>query len=96
MPKSKKRPRAGTAPRPARGPAFAPTLTTTTLALLEASLAVVQESELHITAAARAGRDPTPELAVHHHLRTAALGLMVAYSQLAGLPDPRDNVAPTP
>lgn len=94
MPKSKTRPRAATAPRPARGRPLAPTITTATLALLEASLQLVQEAELHITAAARAGRDPAPELDVHHHLRTAALGLLVAYSKLENLPDPR-GTAPT-
>lgn len=98
MPKSKKRPRATAAVRPARGPTLATTpekaLTTATLALLEASLQIVQEAELHITAAARAGRDPAHQLDVHHHLRTAALGLLVAYSKLEDLPDPRES-APT-
>lgn len=31
---------------------------------------------------------------MHHHLRTAALGLLVAYSKLENLPDPR-GTAPT-
>lgn len=60
------------------------TLQTATLALTEASLEIVREAELHI----QKGEDLVE---VHHYLRTAALGLMIAYSQLAGLPDPRDG-----
>lgn len=92
MPVSKQRKRAVRSversahpPRP-EGPA---NLETATLALTQAALEVVREAELHITAAARAGEDPTQALQVHHHLRSGALGLLVAYSQLAGLPDPR-------
>ncbi len=67
-------------------------LETATLALTQASLEIVREAELHITAAARAGEGMEEALEVHHHLRTASLGLLVAYSQLAGLPDPRKSV----
>jgi hypothetical protein len=89
MPKSKTRRRpAADRPAPA-GPTPPPTLTTATLALTQAAIQVVREAELHVTAAARAGEGVDEALAVHHHLRTGALGLLVAYSQLAGLPDPR-------
>lgn len=77
MPVSKKRKKPSSPPPPA-------TLQTATLALTQASLEIVREAELHM----RKGEDLTE---VHHYLRTAALGLMIAYSQLAGLPDPRDG-----
>jgi hypothetical protein len=60
-----------------------------TLALTQASFEVVREAELRITLAARAGEGVEEALALHLELRSAALGLLVAYSQLAGLPDPR-------
>lgn len=66
-------------------------LSVATLALTQAALEVVREAELHITAAARAGQDPVPALEVHQYLRTAALGMLIAYSKLEGLPDPRDQ-----
>jgi hypothetical protein len=64
------------------------------LALVQASFEVVREAELHITAAARAGDAAAVEeaLAVHHELRSGALGFLVAYSRMAGLPDPRLEV----
>lgn len=99
MPKSKtRRPRATAAPRPARGhpPVTAQNaLEVATLALLQASLEIVREAELRVTAAARQGEGVQEALDLHHHLRSASLGLLVAYSQLAGLPDPREQ-APTP
>jgi hypothetical protein len=95
MPKSKTRVRPAAVRKAPPGPQHPPTLTTATLALTQAALEVVREAELHITAAARAGDGVDQALDVHHHLRTGALGLLVAYSKLAGLPDPRDS-APTP
>lgn len=98
MPTSKKR-RPAAAPLRAQRTAAPATpeqaLTQATLALLQASLQLVQEAELHITRAARAGEDTAPALDVHHHLRTAALGLLVTYHKLTGLPDPRDLVPTT-
>ena len=93
MPKSKTRKRP--APSPVRSPRVQvpPTgykaLSTATLALTQASLEVVREAELHITHAARTGGDTDKALEVHHNLRSAALGLLVAYSLLEDLPDPR-------
>lgn len=91
MPKSKTRrkpvQRPAAPPRPT-GPA---TLESATLALTQAALEIVREAELHITHAARTGGDTEQALDVHHHLRTGALGLLVAYSKLAGLPDPRES-----
>jgi hypothetical protein len=75
-------------------PAPEKALETATLALTQASLEIVREAELHITAAARAGVGVEEALEVHLHLRTASLGLLVAYSQLAGLPDPREGILP--
>lgn len=95
MPKSKTRRRPAALRTAPYGPQPPPTLTTATLALVQASLEIVREAELHVTAAARAGEGVEEALAVHHHLRSGALGLLVAYSQLAGLPDPRLS-APTP
>jgi hypothetical protein len=90
MPKSKTRTRP--APRPVR-PAPPVTgekaLEVASLALVQASLEVVREAELHITLTVRAGEGVDQALEVHHYLRSASLGLLVAYSQLAGLPDPR-------
>lgn len=63
-----------------------------TLSLLQASLEIVREAELHITKAVRAGSGVEKALEQHHDLRTASLGLLVAYSKMAGLPDPRDSV----
>lgn len=98
MPKSKTRPRAAAAHRPARGPTPAPTperaLEVATLALTQASLELVREAELRITQAAREGEGVDDALDLHHHLRSAALGLYIAYCQLAGLPDPRGTVTP--
>lgn len=62
-----------------------------TLSLVQASLELVREAELHITRAVRAGAGVEKALAQHHNLRTASLGLLVAYSEMAGLPDPRDS-----
>lgn len=95
MPKSKTRTRPA-AVRAAGPRAQRPaTLTTATLALTQAALQIVQEAELNIRHAARTGEPTDQALEVHHYLRTAALGMLVAYSKLEGLPDPRDQV-PTP
>lgn len=91
MPKSKTR------KRPVQRPAAPPrhhqpaTLSTATLALTQAALEVVREAELTVQLNARAGTDTAEALEVHHYLRTAALGLLIAHSKLAGLPDPRDS-----
>lgn len=93
MPKSKTR-------RPARRPDSQPiprvtpanALEIATLSLVQASQEIVREAELHITAAARAGEGVDGALEIHHWLRTSSLGLLIAYSQMAGLPDPRDSV----
>lgn len=60
-----------------------------TLALVQASLEIVREAELRIGVAARSGEGVDEALRHHHNLRTASLGLLVAYSDMAGLPDPR-------
>lgn len=94
MPKSKTRVRS--VQRPAAPPRHhqPATLSTATLALTQAALEVVREAELAITHEARQGGDTDAALEVHHYLRSGALGLLIAYSKLAGLPDPRD-AAPT-
>lgn len=96
MPKSKTRPRA---PRQQARPTPTPTpeasLRVATLALTEASLQIVREAELRIQLKVRAGEDPAAAIELHHYLRTASLGLLIAYSRLEGLPDPRQT-APTP
>jgi hypothetical protein len=92
MPKSKTR-------KPARRPDSQPiprvtpanALEIATLSLVQASFEIVREAELHITAAARAGEGVEEALAIHHELRSGSLGLLVAYSKMAGLPDPRDG-----
>lgn len=94
MPKSKtRRPttRRQLPDRPA--PAFPPekALETATLALTQASLEMVREAELHITKAVRAGEGVEEALEVHLLLRSASLGLLTAYSKLAGLPDPIES-----
>ena len=63
------------------------------LALNQAALELVREAELHIQRDARAGEDPAKSLEVHHYLRTGTLGLLLAYSTLENLPDPRGNVS---
>lgn len=63
-----------------------------TLSLVQASMELVREAELHITRAVRAGEGVEKALEQHHNLRTASLGMLVAYSGMAGLPDPRDSV----
>jgi len=99
MPQSKKRTRPAAAPLRAQRPVTPTTpekaLTVASLALTQAALQIVQEAELHIARAARTGEGVEDALEVHHYLRTAALGMLCAYSKLEGLPDPRDQV-PTP
>jgi len=95
MPKSKTRKRpAVRQDRPAPPPTGKKALEIASLALVQASFEVVREAELHITKAARDGDQEAVDqaLQVHHELRTGALGLLVAYSALAGLPDPRLSV----
>jgi hypothetical protein len=91
MPKSKTRRPAQRVDRPAPRPPA--TLETATLALTQASMEIVREAELHITAAARSGeQDKVDEaLRVHHMLRSASLGFLRAYSMLSGLPDPVEH-----
>ena len=94
MPTSKKRasaPRraANRPPRTSAPPSPEQALSVATLALYQASLQIVREAEVRIMQAARAGEDAAHELDVHHYLRTAALGMLVAYSKLEGLPEPR-------
>lgn len=96
MPKSKTRKTAAPARTPARRAQASHTLNTALTATVMAGLELVREAELHIQAAARAGdaEGVTKALSVHHYLRTGVLGLMIAHSELEGLPDPR-AAAPT-
>lgn len=96
MPKSKTRKTAPAAPAKARQQGRPHDLPSATSALLLASLEIVREAELHITAAARAGdaEGLAKATEVHHYLRTSALGIMVAHATLNNLPDPR-AAAPT-
>lgn len=92
MPKSKTR----TTRRPADRPSAPPVspekaLERATLALTQASLETVREAEEGILSAIRAGEDAGMAQEVHHLLRTASLALLIAYSRLAGLPDPRES-----
>src|ERR1043166_5460157 len=94
MPKSKTRkPSRPVQDKPVRPVTGVQALETAALALVQASLEVVREAELHITAAARAGDEEGVQkaLSVHHSLRSGRLGLLIAYSELAGLPDPRES-----
>lgn len=86
MPTSKKR-KTTTRTAPAR-PAGPATLTTATLAVTEAALQLVKESEAHIIAAAREGGDTEKALAVHHSLRSGTLGFLEAWCRLTGQPNP--------
>ena len=93
MPKSKTRKPVRTVP-----PRAVPRVTTpesslevATLALTQAALEIVRESEVHIREAVRNGEGVDEALEVHHALRSGTLGFLVAYSQLAGLPDPREG-----
>lgn len=93
MPKSKTRRPARTDRPSSPPPSPERALEVATLALVQASMEIVREAELHITKAARAGDQEGLDkaLSVHHELRSGSLGLLVAYSQLAGLPDPRES-----
>lgn len=96
MPKSKTRkPARPVADRPAAPMTPERALEMASLALTEASLQIVQQAEIEVTRAVRSGDEAavTAALAVHHHLRTASLGMLVSYSLLAGLPDPREGYA---
>lgn len=89
MPTSKTRKKTD---RPARPPVTAENaMQVATLSLVQASLEIVREAELRVTFAVRAGEGVEEALRHHHNLRTASLGLLVAYSEMAGLPDPREN-----
>lgn len=94
MPKSKVRRKPAAAPPQGSLQRQPATLSSATLALYQASLEIVREAELVITAEARAGGDTDKALDVHHHLRTGALGFLIAYSKMTGLPDPREAVTP--
>ena len=87
MPTSKKRKTTPRAPQPVR-PAGPATLTTATLAVTEAALQLVKESEAHIVLAAREGGDTEKALAVHHSLRSGTLGFLEAWCRLTGQPNP--------
>lgn len=93
MPTSKKRKPTRTAvqdrPRPPVKPEDA--LQVATLALTEAGLQLVQESEVRIRREVRMGGNVEEALQVHHFLRSGVLGLLTAYSKLAGMPDPREG-----
>lgn len=94
MPKSKTRPSRRHLPdRPAAPFAPEKVLETATLALTQASLEIVKEAEAHITLAVRNGSGVEEAIENHHNLRVASLGLLVAYSRIAGLPDPREGYA---
>lgn len=69
-------------------------LTSTSLAFVRTGLDAVRQAEAQLTRLLRDGQGGTDEfdkaVEVHLHLRAAALGALVAYSQLTGMPDPRD------
>lgn len=90
MPKSKTRKNQRVHPRPTIPEPVS--LESATLKLTKASMELVREAEVAIKRAARTGDlDRLNEaITIHHYLRTGALGLLVAYSQLADLPDPRN------
>lgn len=94
MPTSKTRKKTVRPDRPARPPITAENaMEVATLALVQASFEIVREAEVRITAAARTGDKEKVDEALEEHLylRASSLGLLVAYSQMAGLPDPREN-----
>jgi hypothetical protein len=91
MPTSKTRKKTD---RPARPPVTAENaMQVATLSLVQASFEIVREAELRIGVAARTGDQQKVDAALEEHLylRASSLGLLVAYSQMAGLPDPREN-----
>lgn len=67
-------------------------LSVTTLALVRGSMDAVRLAEARVTQDIREDLDPAASLEVHQYLRSASLGLLVAYSLLEGLPDPRNSV----
>ena len=87
MPTSKTRKKPTTTSRPDR-PAGPATLETATLAVTEAALQLVKESEARIIHAAREGGDTEKALAVHHSLRSGTLGFLEAWCRLTGQPSP--------
>jgi len=94
MPTSKTRKKTAPRDRPSAPPATGKkALEVAALALTQAALQLVQESELHIRQAARDGDEfaLSEAFAVHHELRSGTLGFLVAYSRMAGLPDPREG-----
>jgi hypothetical protein len=98
MPKSKTRSTRPFRDRPAPVSSPEKALEVATLALVQASLEIVREAEAKITLAARTGIPEAVDAALenHLHLRAASLGLLVAYSRLAGLPDPRESEVVNP
>lgn len=86
MPTSKTR-KKPTRDAPARS-ARPATLTTATLAVTEAALQLVKESEAHIILAAREGGNTEEALAVHHSLRSGTLGFLEAWCRMTGQPSP--------
>lgn len=93
MPTSKKRKPA----KPTRTRSDIPlppaSLVSATLAVTQAALELVKEAEVVITKATREGDTEAIAQAVevHHYLRTAGLGMLIAYSKQTGMPDPRDS-----
>jgi hypothetical protein len=70
-------------------------LTSTSLAFVRTGLDAVRQAEAKITQLVRDGEGGsqamTDAIEVHLNLRSAVLGALVAYSQLTGLPDPRNT-----
>lgn len=63
-----------------------------TLEAYKTSTDLVRQSEALIIQAYRDGEDPSDLADAHLQLRSSALGLLVLYSKLTGLPDPRDGI----
>jgi hypothetical protein len=90
VPKSKVRKVSRPTTAPARPVTPEEALPKALFALYMASTDLVREAELRITHEVRAGQDPAQAIEVHHLIRTGALGFLTAYSELTGLPDPRE------
>lgn len=65
------------------------TFSSKVLALYRHNLDLIRVLEKEITLAARDGKDTKTLVDQHLQLRASALGVLVTYSQLTGLPDPR-------
>lgn len=86
MPVSKTRKKAHGAPRSVRPPV---SLEAATLRVLEASVLLVRESEMHVRTADAQGLPLDELMEIHSDLCAATLGLQVAYNRMTGQPDPR-------